>query len=97
MPRTESPARLTIQFDEPVDIHRMRNLGEDIWRALRNERRARIDLAEVDRATSTLVVEVPSPSKARLKWTQALVESHLRHHLYASGFEMTWQLPDQSE
>ena len=46
------------QASTPDLVHRLRNLGEDLCRSLGEK--GRVDMAEVDAATESFSVEVPS-------------------------------------
>ena len=64
-------------------VHIMRNFGEALFTALRNDNWATIDIAEVDRATDRLRVAVRSAR--RLRRTRALIEKLLKEH-FLSGY-----------
>lgn len=73
------PRQIIIDF-EPGHIHRMRNFGEALYRATREDGRASIGLEDVDRATTQLRVTVFPPR--RLRRTLSMIEKLLeRHHL----------------
>jgi hypothetical protein len=59
------PQLVEITFDErPGDetlVHRVRNFGEDLWRSFRTGDRAKIDLAAVDAATTSLELLIVAP------------------------------------
>lgn len=73
---------LVIDFDvQPGDgvfIHRMRNFGEDLWRACKTDGWASMSLDEIDRATNQLTVTVATASKVRrtARMASKLMESH---------------------
>ena len=71
------PLRLAIDFQSPTatELHRIRNLGEDLFRAFAANRWAEISLDDVDRATDRLVVTVPH--RKQLRRVVALLEQML--------------------
>jgi hypothetical protein len=55
--------QIVIDFELPADtfgrsglIHRIRNFGEDLYRAFRDSRQAHVDLEDIDRATDRICV-----------------------------------------
>ena len=36
---------------DPNSVHKFQNFGEDIWRAYRDDKRCKVDLDEIDRAS----------------------------------------------
>ncbi len=63
-----------------ADIHELRNFGEDLWRSLREERRALINLAEVDASTDKLVVYLRTASQSNRRWIEKLIGSQLKKY-----------------
>jgi hypothetical protein len=79
------PRWIVIDFDQERDarslMHRVRNLGEDLYRACRDDGWAEISLEEVDRATDRLTVRVLSAKHVRRVAT--MIEKLLAEHLFA--------------
>jgi hypothetical protein len=63
------PRWIVIDFDQERDphslMHRVRNFGEDLYRACRDDGWAEISLADVDRAMDRLRVRVRSSKRER--------------------------------
>ena len=71
----------------PTDLlHRIRNLGEDIFRALRGRRIA--ELQNMDTAVDTLELIIPSEGKVRK--VELLIRPLLKQHNFADA-EITVQ------
>jgi len=47
------------------NIHRLRNFGEELYRAFKDDKWASVDLDDVDQATNRLVVHVYSARRVR--------------------------------
>jgi hypothetical protein len=73
--------RFAIDFPESSGVHRVRNFGEDLYRAFREDRLASIDLADVDRATTQIVVDFSYSSRRRLKAATKLISEVLAKYL----------------
>ena len=76
MPRT-----IVIQFSGVNDsalIHRVRNLGEDLYREFQSNGQAALDIAEVDRATDTLRVTLAA--SRHLGAVVSFIKTALRQH-----------------
>jgi hypothetical protein len=76
MPRT-----IVIRFNgasDPTLIHRIRNLGEDLYREFQENGQAAMDITEVDRATDTLRVTLAA--SRHLGAVLNFIKSALRHH-----------------
>jgi hypothetical protein len=67
------------------DTHELRNFGEDLWRKLRDEPRASINLDEVDAATEKLVVYFHTASKSNLRWLDRLITVRLKRYKRFDG------------
>jgi len=78
------PRRIIIDFDAEPDeralIHRVRNFGEDLFRACREDGWAEISLDEMDRATNQLIVKVGSARRERR--IAAMIEALLARHFF---------------
>jgi len=78
------PRRIIIDSDAEPDeralIHRVRNFGEDLFRACREDGWAEISLDEVDRATNQLIVKVGSARRERR--IAAMIEALLARHFF---------------
>jgi hypothetical protein len=76
----DNMARHIIIDFEPGHIHRMRNFGEALYHATREDGWASISLEEIDRATTQLRVTVLS--RRRVRRTASAIQRLLeRHHL----------------
>jgi hypothetical protein len=76
MPRT-----IVIQFSGVTDsglIHRVRNLGEDLYREFKSNGQAAVDIDEVDRATDTLRVTLAA--SRHLGAVLNFIKTALRQH-----------------
>ena len=78
------PRRIIIDFDAEPDeralVHRVRNFGEDLYRACRDDGWAEVSLDEVDRATNQLIVKVGSAQReCRIA---AMIEALLAKHYF---------------
>ena len=62
-------------------LHRIRNLGEDIWREIRGKRIAKI--LNMDSATDSLDLTVPSAGK--LRRVVKLIEASLAEHNFEAA------------
>jgi hypothetical protein len=72
-------AQHTLAVDFTIhDVHRVRNFGEDLWRALRDDRSATASLDEIDSATTRMHVVVRSTRQ--LKRVSKLIEGLLAEH-----------------
>jgi len=71
------PTTLAIDFPGSThdEVHRIRNFGEDLHRALKNNGWAEISLDAVDVATDRLLVTVPHRKEVRR--VEALIERML--------------------
>lgn len=78
------PRKIIIDFDTQPGrralVHRVRNFGEDLYRACREDGWAEISLDEVDRATNQLIVKVASARRERR--IAAMIEALLASHLF---------------
>jgi hypothetical protein len=78
------PRWIVIDFDQERDprslMHRVRNFGEDLYRACRDDGWAEISLDEVDRATDQLTVRVLSAKRERR--IAAMIERLLAAHRF---------------
>ena len=81
------PHQIIIDFDLPVDIHRMRNFGEDLWRACRDDGWASITLDEVDKATKQLCVTVRVARRVRR--IAAMIQKLLERHYLTDTVNLT--------
>ena len=74
-------AAIRIELNEPAEelVGRFRNLGEDVYRGLRD--RCSVDIGEIDRATRSFVVR--DIRRQDIGSTVALIEREVRRH----GFE----------
>ena len=76
--------KIVIDFDAQPDqhvlIHRVRNFGEDLYRACRDDGWAEVSLDEVDRATNQLIVKVGSARRERR--IAAMIEALLAKHYF---------------
>jgi hypothetical protein len=78
------PQEIIIDFDFRTDqnasteIHRIRNFGEDLYRACRDDGWASVSLQQVDRATNQLRVAVRS--KRRIRRIASLIRGLLEKH-----------------
>jgi hypothetical protein len=75
---------ISISFNWPQDnqrIHEMRNFGEDLYRAFKDDGWAEISLDEIDKATDHLRVTVFSARRARR--INAIVNKLLNEHFLA--------------
>ena len=83
--------QIVIDFDptqgSSTFIHQLRNFGEDLWRACKEDGWASIDLADVDRATNQLTVTVSS--SRRVRRTVAMTNKLLERHFLASYASVT--------
>ncbi len=71
--------RLRFALCDPADIHRIRNLGEDLYRQIERTELGDIGgLDTVDRATDSLVVHIPHARHVRRM--QRMVEDLVREH-----------------
>ena len=79
---------LLIRFRPPVDVHRMRNFGEDLSRALRSELKMGVLPMElVDTADEQLRVQnIPARQLSR---TRQLVERLLAAHFFTDDAFIT--------
>ena len=80
------PLSLAIKFPSSTsgEIHRIRNFGEDLHRAFKNNGWAEISLEAIDRATDCLLVFVHHPKQ--LRRVEALIERMLsEQHLDQIG------------
>ena len=70
---------IRIVFSDPdgASIHRIRNFGESLWRAMRQERRNLIDFEEIDLAASAISLTVRVRNR---KAAMAIVEQVLSAH-----------------
>ena len=69
------PRQIIIAFRAPVDLHKMRNFGEALYHACKNDGWASIALQEVDTATKELRVHVHSAR--RVQRISAMIEKLL--------------------
>jgi hypothetical protein len=80
------PRKIVIDFDTQPDrhalVHRVRNFGEDLYRACREDGWLEISLDEVDRATNRLIVKVRSARRERR--IAAMIEALLAKHSFTS-------------
>jgi hypothetical protein len=78
------PREIIIDLDAQPDrhalVHRVRNFGEDLYRACREDGWAEISLAEVDRATNQLIVKVGSARRERR--IAAMIQALLAKHFF---------------
>ena len=87
------PREIVINFvfrdDQPAtsEIHRIRNFGEDLWRACKADGWAAIPLEQVDRATNQLRVAVYA--KRRTRRIAALISRLLEKHFLASQAQIS--------
>jgi hypothetical protein len=75
------PRTISIVFRDPDDpqlISRIRNLGEDLYRAFGKNGQATMDIEEIDRATDTLRVSLAA--SRHLGTVMKFINSALRHH-----------------
>jgi hypothetical protein len=79
--------QIIIDFDSPADVHRVRNFGEDLYGACRDDGWASISLAEVDRATNQLRVTVRSARRVRR--VAAMIEKLLERHHFTDTARLT--------
>jgi hypothetical protein len=75
--------RVRIRFLDPEksEVHRIRNMGEDLWRELRDDPRYRIALEEIDRATDVIEFSV---RESLLKRALSVVEDVLKEHMMSA-------------
>jgi hypothetical protein len=74
------PAEIFVVFPDPdrSTIHRIRNFGEDVWTAYRENRRVYVDLDQVDSATDRIRLEVRRGEVARVRKDLAkIIERHM--------------------
>jgi hypothetical protein len=79
------PVRFRIRVAQPTSpelTHMLRNLGEDLHRALGEK--GRVDMAEVDSATESFFVQVPE--KRYLGDVTALLKKHVGHNTPDANF-----------
>jgi hypothetical protein len=74
---------IVIDFDA-VPIHQVRNFGEDLFRAFKDDDPASISLAEIDRATDQLRVVVRYSSKRRVRSAVRTIEQLLEENFLAT-------------
>jgi len=85
-----TPQKIRITFEEyasasaghPTELlHRIRNLGEDIWRAIRGQRIATLE--NMDTAVDSLDLVVPSAGKVRR--VVKIIEGCLAEHNFEAA------------
>jgi len=83
--------KIIIDFEPDSDahslMHRVRNLGEDLFRACRGDGWASISLEDVDRATNRLVVAVRSARRVRR--IAAMIDKLLAEHYFIGKARLT--------
>jgi len=84
---TDMPGQIVISFEKPVDIHKMRNFGEALYHACKDDGWASITLQEVDRATKELRVIVRFARRVRR--TSAIIEKLLDEHFLKDTARLT--------
>ena len=77
-------SEIGIDFDS-VSVHQVRNFGEALWDALKDEKPASIALADVDRASNQLRIQIRYPSKRRIGSTIRIIEQLLGKHFLLSN------------
>jgi hypothetical protein len=73
---------IVIDFDR-VSVHEVRNFGEVLFNAFKDDKPTSVSLSDVDRATDQLRVVVRYPSKRRVRTTLKIVTELLEEHLLA--------------
>lgn len=73
---------ITIRFrfhdPEQSSVHRIRNFGEDLWRAFRDNRRDHISLTDIDAAVDEIALRTrPSRVHRTLKQVQTILAEHM--------------------
>jgi hypothetical protein len=84
------PRIITIQFsgaDDRALVHRIRNLGEDLYREFQNNGQATMDIAKVDRATDRL--QITLAASRHLGAVMNFIKSALRQHHLEQVAEVT--------
>jgi hypothetical protein len=62
------------------NVHRLRNLGEDLWRDFRDDRRVEIDLADIDRATNHIEIVIKRKNfQAR---AMSIIQTRINKHMF---------------
>ena len=74
---------IIIDFDG-VSTHQVRNFGEVLFDAFKDDKPASVSLDEIDRAIDRLRVVVRYPSKRRVRSSLQIIERLLELHLLAS-------------
>ena len=78
--------KIAISYPPTVDlVHRFRNLGEDIYHALRD--RCAVDLDEIDSATTAFTVRCIH--NRDLKRVTRIIEKLLENHNFSNTAELT--------
>jgi hypothetical protein len=75
--KAELKLRIVVSKASGVDLHQVRNFGEALWRSLCEERRALVDLDEVDRAIDETAVDVHPASRSNSRWVEKHIQSVL--------------------
>jgi hypothetical protein len=74
--------QIIIDFDggqaSPTFVHQLRNFGEDLWRACKQDGWASMVIDDIDRATNQLTVTVLSSRRVRrtVNMTRKLLDDH---------------------
>jgi hypothetical protein len=62
------------------NVHRLRNLGEDLCRDFRDDRRVEIDLADVDRASDH--IEIVIKRKNFQTRAMSIIQKRIKQHVF---------------